>query len=129
MHIPPTNVGTFRDKRGNFWVNVEAVCELLGANPALEKRKIKGCPRFHPHTFQRDYRKSDGSRGRNMLFALPAEELSEWCYNLSIAPTWKCERSGRKIRISSRRLAQIRSGIKQQKAALRLLEMEVALSA
>lgn len=127
--MAPTAVGTFRDKKGNFWVNVEAVCDYLGANFQIERRKIKTLGFFHPHSFQRYRRTPGGSRQRYYLYCLPASELTRWISVLADVPSYKDPRSGRKMTIDRKRIADIRRSIKNLKAVVRIHLIEQAISA
>lgn len=130
MIVPPTAVGTFRDKRGNFWINVEAVSEFLGLSFASERRRIKALGQhFHPHNFMRYRTPRMGPRTRYYVFSLPAEELLKWINAISEAPSYKCPRSGKRFTADRQRLGFIRRSIKNQKALSRTIVMEEALSA
>lgn len=130
MTVPPTAVGTFRDKRGNFWINVEAVCDFLGADPSAEQRRIKALGRlFHPHKFMRHRTPLMGGRTRYYIFSIPAEELGRWLGAIADAPSYKCPRSGKRFTVDRHRLAFIRRTLKNQKALLRAHQIEEAISA
>lgn len=127
--MAPTAAGTFRDKKGNFWINIEALCDYLGANFQIERRKIKALGFFHPHTFLRYRQSSGGSRTRYRLFCLPASELSRWISVLADVPSYTDPRSGRKMVIDRKRIADIRRSLKRLKNVVRIHLIEQAISA
>lgn len=130
MSVPPTAVGTFRDKRGNFWVNVEVICDFLGADFDAERRRIKALGRIlHPHTFARFRGQITGSRSRYLIFSLPASELARWLTAIADAPPYKCPKSGKRFTVNRQRLDFIRRSLRNQKALLKAQRFEEALSA
>lgn len=130
MMVPPTAVGTFRDKRGNFWVNVEVVCDFLGADPGAERRRIKALAlHLHPHSFCRYRIPLEGPRTRYYIFSLPADEFGRWLKAISDAPSYKCPKSGKRFTVDRQRLGYIRRSLKNQKVLQKTHWLTEALSA
>jgi hypothetical protein len=131
MMIPPTAVGTFRDKRGRFWVNVEVLCDFLGISFPQERKKLKSLPSYHPHSFARMHERSKGLRTRTLIFSLPAEECQKWIASLSDSQVYKCEKSGKRLLMDRKRLEFIKKTFRRQKALQKLPgeEQAEALSA
>lgn len=130
MTVPPTAVGTFRDKRGNFWISVEAVCDFLGVDFGCERKRIKAMSRvLHPHNFMRHRLTPPRSRTRYYIFSLPASELLPWINAVAETPSYKCPKSGRRFTVDRQRLQHIRRSLKNQKALSKARELEEVLSA
>jgi ribosomal protein S18 len=129
--IAPTAVGTFRDKKGRFWVNVEVLCDFLGVNFQIERRKIKTLGFLHPHTFQRSRRVRGGLYRRYYILSLPAHELGPWVATIAEAPSYKDPRSGRRLVADRSRIDHVRRTNRQQKALARVSagEQQSAISA
>lgn len=129
MTIAPTAIGTFRDKRGRFWVNVEVICDFIGASLPAERRKIKSLNVFHPHLFMRHRKSPDGSRRRYYIYSLPASELLRWLATFADVPAYKCPVSGTRYTVDRKRISHIRRSTRELRALVRVHEIEQALSA
>lgn len=127
--VAPTAVATFRDKKGNYWVSVDVICDFIGADPFIERRKIKSLGVFKPHTFVRYRRDSQGGRRRYNIFSLPAEELGRWISTFIDVPAYKDPISGRRLVVKRERIDHIRRSIRRQKKLSRISDIEQAISA
>jgi|SRR4051812_2025591 hypothetical protein len=129
LMVAPTAIGTFRDKRGRFWVSIEGICDFLGASLVVERRRIKALGIFHPHTFQRFRTSPGGSPRRYFIHSLPAKELARWIAAIAEFPSYKCPKTGIRLTVQKERLSLIRRSIKQQKALHKTYLVEQAISA
>lgn len=119
MTVPPTAVGTFRDKKGRYWVNIEVICDFLGIDFSQERRKLKSHSYYHPHEFARFHEKFRGLRTRTRIFSLPADECQRWISSLTETQAYKCEKSGKRMLMDRAKLDFLKKTFRRQKALRR----------